>query len=309
MDSSDFIKGSFESKHGNLVLKVDMDELIALDPHARHRHDHTEMVCPSCKAEKRRQGNPYYSKQKLYIYDDSGIGFCQRCRTVYVPHFEPNPDKVILRLPNFNLTNEDTFDEVDSIPAVYNDGINFYLDADPINESIRNFYQKRRSDAVLKYMDTDLKFKYYNEEEIIVPFFWDGEPFFYQISYCHPVDLKYKTPPVKHKPIYCLRPGRRVVVLCEGIFDAIACLDIYPTCTIAALLGCDVTPYQVWMLRKLMPSQIIVYMDETELSLGIIDKLRTYPIADYCNFSYVESPNGEDPEEYLCRITNKIIVK
>jgi len=109
--------------------------------------------------------------------------------------------------------------------------------------------------------------------------------------------------------LYILRPGHSIIILCEGVFDAIACMDIYPNCTIAAALGCTVTPYQVWMLRRLMPSQIIVYMDESRLSLGVIEQLKEYPIADYCQFNYVAVNGEEDPEEYLCRVTGKVIQK
>lgn len=303
----DFIKGSMES-HGKLILKCDMDELRATDSHIHHKTDRDEMVCPACRAAKARQGNPYYSKQKLYIYKDSGVGYCHRCHTVYVPYFEPNPDKVLLTIPNFIPEDENNFTQIDTVPDIYNGGMDFYTTAPEISENLRGFLGRRRSDSVISHLD-ELKFKAYNDEELIVPFFWDGEPFFYQISYCHPKSLKYKTPPCKHKPIYVLNPGHSVVVICEGVFDAIACRELYPSCTIAAIIGSAVTPYQVWMLRKLLPSQIIVYLDDTELSLSIIDQLKGYPIADYCRLNYVESPNGEDPEEYLCRITGKVISK
>lgn len=305
--NDDFIKGSSSSK-GKLVLKVDMDELAATDPDRIEMLNDTRIICPLCKAEKTRQGNPYYSKRKLYLYKDSGLGYCQRCNTIFVPYFEPNPDKIIMRLPHFQVEDPYEFTELSKIPALFKGGIDYYNNAPPVSNKVKEFLRGRRSDAVMNHWD-ELKFRAYNDEEVLVPFFWDGEPFFYQTSYCHPKALKYHTPPVSNKPLYILRQGCPTVVLCEGIFDAIACLDIYPNCTIAAVLGKAVTPYQVWMLRRLLPSQIIVYLDKSQLSLNLITQLKEYPIAEYCQFSYVSIEGEEDPDEYLCRINNKTIIK
>lgn len=306
--TSDWIHGEGTSKRGKTILKVDMEEVFAMDPDRSETRTEYRCICPLCRDEKLRNGNPYYSKRKLYISKNLEIGYCHRCATIFVQYFEANPDELIrAHYPEFTLENSDTFDEISTIPMTYHDGMNFYYNAPELSTSAIDFLSKRRSNAVINNL-SDLKFRAYNDEEFIIPFFWDSKPFFYQINYAHPKALKYRTPPCPHKPIYVLRPGSQILVLCEGIYDAIACLEIYPGCTIAALLGCSVTPYQVWMIRKLLPSHIIVYMDETILSQNIISQLRTYPIAEYCEFSCVKS-NGEDPEEYLCRIHNKIIIK
>jgi hypothetical protein len=149
-----------------------------------------------------------------------------------------------------------------------------------------------------------LNFRCYNDKEIIIPFQYFGKPIYYQINYINPNPLKYLNPPIKRKPIYVLRQGSPFLVLCEGIYDAVALLELYPTCTPVALLGCDVTDYHIWMIRKLCPSQILIYMDETRLSMGIYHKLMKSPLSAYCQIGVVQS-DGSDPDEYLIKLSKQ----
>lgn len=71
-----------------------------------------------------------------------------------------------------------------------------------------------------------------------------------------------------------------------------------PDCIPCAILGSDISDYEIDFLRELVPREIKIYMDETKISLRVFEKLRT--IIDYCPLSIIKS-GGEDPEECLNR--------
>jgi hypothetical protein len=290
---NDYIK-SIRDHNGKIIVRVDVDELLVAQPNHGESTDHYILICPCCAAEKGHN----YSKTKLYLKKDKTIGFCQRCHAVYVPYIDTTSDEILLRwIPNFSKTTE--FNEVVTIPKLYNGGIDYYNSANDLSNELVEHLKERRNYAVIKYL-SELGFRCYNNDEIIIPFKFFGELIYYQINYRNPKGLKYLNPPIKHKPLYLPRqlPPGSDIVLCEGIYDAIALMEFYPQCTIAALLGCNITEYHIWMLRKLMPSRIYIFMDDTNLSRKVMKTLVSSKLTCFCGYSIIES-DGKDPDELL----------
>jgi hypothetical protein len=71
---------------------------------------------------------------------------------------------------------------------------------------------------------------------------------------------------------------------------------MYPDRTPFAVLGSDITPYQIAILRSYCPEDILIYMDKTDLSESIRTTIAKY--INYADFDIVKS-NGQDPEECL----------
>jgi hypothetical protein len=69
-----------------------------------------------------------------------------------------------------------------------------------------------------------------------------------------------------------------------------------PGWTPVAICGSQITDYQVQFLREYVPNEIKIYMDKTELSNGVMKKLKK--TIDYCPISVIWS-DGTDPEENL----------
>lgn len=302
-DHGDIIKSISEKDH-RILIKVDMDRLLESQSDHRVTEKHYVLTCPACIEEKLKRGEPHYNKKKLYITKDKKIGYCQRCHAIFIRYFEANVDDIILLggLPRFE-SYQTTFDSLAEIPPLYNGGMDYYKNGKPLTTELVEYLSWRRSYSVVKNLDL-LNYRCYNNEEIIIPFQYFGDTIYYQINYVNPNPLKYLNPPIKRKPIYVLRQGSPLLVLCEGIYDAVALLELYPTCTPVALLGCDITDYHIWMIRKLCPTQILIYMDETKLSLGIYHELMRSPLGSYCNISVVQS-DGTDPEELLIKLSKQ----
>lgn len=291
----EIIKSVHEGKNGKVIAKVDMDQLIASQPNAGENKDHYIITCPFCLQEHIDRGQPGYNKQKLYIKKDKTVGYCMRCHTIYVRYFDAVTDNIkLINVPDFHTVE---YDHIEKIPTHYSQGLDFYNNAKELSPALIEYLKGRRSSAVINNLDI-IKFRCYNDREILIPFYYMGELIYYQINYTNPVRLKYKNPPVKRKPLYILREGKPTVVISEGIYDAIANLDLFPDTTSIALLGCDITDYHIWMLRRLCPSKIYIFLDDTKLSTELATKLNNSLLASYCEIIVVQS-DGTDPDEYL----------
>jgi len=138
----------------------------------------------------------------------------------------------------------------------------------------------------------------------VIPFFFKGEMIYYQIRLIDGESrIKYFSPPIDHKPAYIIeKKENKNIIICEGVFDAIACLILYPNYTPFAVLGSSITDYQIWMLRSYIPDKIKIFMDKTELSVGIKERIRNF--VNYADIGIVPS-DGRDPEETLI---NKLLL-
>lgn len=248
--------------------------------------------CPFCK-------NEGHTKHKLYIKGDLTVGHCFVCTRSFVNvtdridlsfklssgllnyGFWGNNKFEVVPLTDPNWTLDKYFNEFDGYSQ---EGINYLLS--------RHKY--------LKDLWQPLGFKFW-EGNIVMPFKYHGNVFYYQIRFSGNSKIRYFFPPISAKPPYIIehgeRPGKNIII-CEGVFDAISLLIQAPSYTPVAVLGSSISDYQIGFIREYVPEKILVYMDETDISKRIADKIKSS--IGYCEVSIIPS-SGEDPEECMKR--------
>lgn len=248
-------------------------------------------LCPECYQRHVKEGKPNYRKLKLYVDRDLQYSHCFVCNSVYlddntlktgIKTFEPeisSRDWKLCKLGNdgyWSLDKFETFDEYDEIGIDYLAKKRYYL------------YKQM-------YKLFGIRFKDHNP---VIPFYYKGELIFYQMRLIDPNSrIKYFTPPTEFKNPYILEHGdNKKFVICEGTFDAIACRILFPDRTPFAVLGSNITSYQIEMLRTYLPEDILVYMDKTELSRNIMRTIQSK--INYVDIHIHES-DGMDPEEFM----------
>jgi hypothetical protein len=246
--------------------------------------------CPFCKEEG-------YEKEKLYIKGDLTVGHCFKCCRAFI-----NVNDNI----TYNYQTPKLFGGHELFNVVKLTDRTFSLDMfnnefDDYDEVGYKYLMNKRH----KFMDPlykILKFKFWNHN-IAMPFFYHGEIFYYQVRFTGKSKIKYFFPPIQKKPPYIIEHGEnKKFFICEGIFDAIAGLILYPDRTPFAVLGSSISDYQIEFLREYVPEDILIFMDETKISNSIRRKLQT--VIDYCPIK-VRRSDGQDPEEYLKHLINK----
>lgn len=240
--------------------------------------------CPFCKSEG-------YVKEKLYIKGDLTVGHCFKCHRAYLNVTDTIEYKI--KKPNlkFRSNNYDLVklnDKNWTLDMYYNE----FEDYDE-----RGYKYLLGRHEFMDPLYKVLGFKFYNHN-VVMPFFFHGELIYYQIRFTNKNPIRYYFPPISHKPIYVIDTGSKDLMICEGVFDTISSLLMYPDKTHIAVLGSTVSDYQIEMIRTYNPRSIKVYMDETKLSLGVIKKLKS--IIDNVEYTWVNS-DGEDPEERFKR--------
>lgn len=256
--------------------------------HETSNHEHI-VHCPFCK----REG---HSKHKLYIKGDLTAGHCFVCCREFIGiddelHFDIAVPETTL---NFGGYWKEPW-EVVKLP----DNQEWNLDK---FEWDFDDYDKKGVEYLLgrhKYLGELWKilgFKFC-DGNIVMPFFWKGELIYYQIRFTGASKIRYFFPPIKKKPPYIIhRDGISKLIICEGIYDAIANLILFPSYIPVAVMGSSINDYQLEFIRSYVPTEILIYMDETEISQRIADRIKT--AMDYCKIRIVKS-DGQDPEEKL----------
>lgn len=273
-------------------------DLDKLDMH--ETKDGYNAVCPVCKKnhELGIDGfylDPNYSKRKLGINQSRSIAHCFRCDSVIVSL--RNGDAVI-RVPKIhfkNLIGADDF-MIDTLLDVSEK----YDQSKEITDPMRKLLEMRSPG-----IDPDalgMKSARWNRPNILTPFYLNGSLIYYQLRFLDKITPKYFSPPIKNKPIYIPRKDYTSdIIICEGVYDAIALLKLYPDWTPVAILGSAITDYQCRLIRKyLIPDRIKIFMDDVKLSDKIKLTLMDTPLAYYVvDIEVVTEHDGEDPEEVL----------
>lgn len=257
--------------------------------------------CPYC-LEAYKTDHTYngpYEKFKLYVGENFEFAHCFRCDKIFLDI--ENGNKMEVSTPNYSS---------DTIKPVYKlQGEKWSVDLFPLfsektDEGVKYLRSRHRKLAQLYKL---LGIRFFKENPVI-PFFYKGELVYFQIRYVHPEKhqgRKYFNPPIDDKPAYIIEHGNnKKFVIVEGVFDAIACLLLYPDRTPLAVLQHSITKYQLGMLRSYVPEDILVYMDSTEFSERVADQIKD--VINYAPIS-VQPSNGEDPEEAYKRIRNEEI--
>lgn len=249
-------------------------------------------LCPICKENHKKQGDLNYNKLKLWIDKDFQYSQCWVCGTVFladnqeisthVKRLESSIDMSdwkLCKLGNDGYWTLDRFNEFDEFDQ---EGVDYLAK--------KRLYLYRDMYKLLK-----IRFKDHNP---VVPFFYKGELIYYQMRIIDSNSkIKYYSPTIEHKPPYILEHGdNKNWVISEGTFDAIADRILFPNCSTMGVLGSDITPYQVAILRSYCPENIMIYMDKTELSYRIKDTIEKY--INYAEIT-IHPSSGEDPEEAL----------
>ena len=167
--------------------------------------------------------------------------------------------------------------------------------SEKIDEKGLAYFRHRGNNRLIReYRNFDLRF---SDDGIYIPYYFDGEIKYYIKRLYKPIgDMKYFLPPIKSKPFYLIDRGSDVYVICEGPFDAMSIAMVYPDVNVLAISGSTMTTAQINSLDDRLPDKIIVWLDNTELSTNLRDKLKKKII--YADYNIVKS-NGDDPEEML----------
>lgn len=254
-----------------------------------HNDEHYILDCPACNAS--LMDNPVASqsggRSKLFIKVDLSVGYCVRCHSTFL-----NANKELyLKFPRLDYSHGTDWileksGYLKDIPK---------LKIDYSSDTLKHF-DSHRSPLVDKSKFAELKWERSN---IFIPFYYFEELIYFQLRYTDGEEPRYFSSPIWNKPVYIPRvPYKRKLVLVEGVFGAEACIHLYPDYLPVAVIGSDITPYQIFMIRNLVPSEILIYMDKTELSHRVLAILKGTTLANYCEFKIIES-EGMDPEEFL----------
>ena len=281
-----------KKKNGQRIVFCKLDELLE-DVSGVHSveelhstNGHYICHCPFCNAEG-------HTKEKLYIKDDLSVGHCFVCTRAFVN---------VVDDVNVNY-------QVPQLFGSFNQGLHLVKLEDPewsIDKYYNEFddFDQKGYDYLLsrhgfmKDLYKLLEFKFV-DGNVVMPFKYHQDIFYYQIRFSGKNKIKYFFPPIQSgaKPPYIIENGdKKKFIICEGVYDAISLLIQAPGYTPMAVLGSCITDYQIEFLREYLPEKILIYMDETNISIRIANKLKS--VIDYCPIKIIKS-DGTDPEETM----------
>lgn len=256
---------------------------------------HIIYFCPCCTT---KRGKPD-EKGKFYWSDTKLTGYCFLCNTVFLPESDLEQSDIKLNSVINKLIDDPGNKVFERPPSLrYN-----FLDLD---NKVENYLRNRNK--YLPQLSEYLGITRWEGEStgVVIPFLYYDYVARYQVRFINPADpkRKYYISPGDHKLLYSpthlfmdYKLNGPIITLCEGIFDAIALMIMgYPNPV--ATLGSTVTDYQIYQLRKLAPEEVIIVMDETQISRDLMYRLKPYLplVSEYYPLAF---ENGRDPEEEL----------
>jgi hypothetical protein len=285
-------------KDGSILVFCDFKELLmdafnvkSMEEVEKYQHNDKEYIirCPLCKEE--------HTKHKLYIKSDLTVGHCFLCGRNYF-NITDNID-ISFKIPEFDMFGyKKEFDIVKLSDSIWSlDKFKYEFD-DYSDIGVK--YLKQRN-IYLEDLYKVLGFKFF-DNNIVIPFYYKGELIYYQIRFTGNGKIRYFLPNIKPKPAYFIErddpDSKQRIMICEGVFDAIAILIQAPEYTPVAVLGSSISDYQLDMIRDYsgFVKEIRIWMDETSISKKIANKVKT--VIDYCPISIIKS-SGDDPEESM----------
>lgn len=293
-----------KKKDGSVLVFCSFEELLmdafkakSMEEVEKHAHNEKEYIirCPLCKDE--------HTKYKLYITTDLTVGHCFLCGRSYI-NVTDNVD-VSFKVPEFNMFRPGCkeFELVKLNDAIWSLD-KFKYEFDDYSEVGVNYLKNRN--VFLGDLYKVLGFKFF-DNNVVIPFYYNGELIYYQIRFTGNSKIRYFLPNIKPKPAYFIEradeDSRKRIMICEGVFDAMAVLIQAPEYTPVAVLGSSISDYQLDMIRNYSGyvKEVRVWMDETPISIRIAEKIKT--VIDYCPISIIKS-KGPDPEEIMLRRMN-----
>lgn len=271
------------------VVRLNFDELLPPDErYTCKQNDEWYIIqCPKCREELN------YIKPKLYLSKSLDFGYCHRCNRVFLDNtLNVNSEKIKSSTSILDYLNAarctDYLDEFKRVGDIEKG-------SDTIDEKGIAYFRHRGNNRLIReYRNYDLRF---SDDGIYIPYYFDGEIKYYIKRLYKPMgDMKYYLPPIKSKPYYLIDRGSDTYIICEGPFDAISIAMVYPNVNVMAVSGSTMTTAQINSLNDLLPDKIVVWLDDTQLSTSLMEKLKKKIV--YADIGIVKS-NGEDPEELL----------
>lgn len=281
-------------KVGRTYETIDINTLHVVNK----RPTHLICLCPECK---NKLDKPDL-KGKLYFSIKKKVGLCFRCNTVFYPiedEEDKNNNKDIRDLQNNiekYLNKNSIVDDEDTFSPVA-------LKFEKLNRTLLE-YLNNRNPLILSILDMlGLGGWYGKDTGVVTPFIYNGNVIKFQVRYItrEKGDNEYYTMP---GPKYLYSPfhtstklfTERTISICEGTYDAIA-LAIMGYPNPLAILGKCITQVQLSQIRKMVPYNCWILLDEKKLGYGILKQLKSEigSISEYI----VSDFNGPDPEEYL----------
>ena len=288
-------------KNGEIVVFCKFEDLLkeaygvkTMEEVRSHLTANDEYIihCPFCKAEG-------HKKHKLYIKGDLSVGHCFVCTRAFCNVSDEIDAKV--KAPDFMCN---LFGHQDFKPVFLSDP-NWSLDRynyefDDYSEVGVNYLIGRH--GFMKDLYKPLGFRFL-DDNVVMPFYYHGEVFYYQIRFTGDSKIRYYFPPISAKPPYIIeRNDNKKFIIQEGVYDAIANMIMAPEYTPMSVLGASISDYQMEFLKEYAPEESIVYMDETKISVRIANKLKGAGF--FCPIHIIKS-DGEDPEEHMKAILNR----
>lgn len=273
------------------IIAIDSLELV------NETTSHRIFLCPCCLTKTGKDD----TTGKLYFSDDKALGLCFRCNTVFFPSEEKfyKVDAVLKRAISKSLGLLNALNAKLEDPSVLKFDFN-----EPTIDDLK--YLRSRNPLIIPLIDyLGLKSWTGSRPGIISPFIYKNYVGGLQVRFKDKAKPKYWTHPgakIPYSPNHVLSDFKlkreKTVTLCEGVYDAIALLILgYPNPL--ALLGSSLTDYQSLILRKLMPENAFIAMDEYSISAEVRRTLKSSvsSIVD----TQIVTFGGDDPEEFLVK--------
>lgn len=255
------------------------------------------IACPICSRPELLIGYDEHRRRKLQT--DGYIGYCFRCnRTFLNPH---ESDSDYTELSKFDVSTKlhrydvdalstDLFDSFDELGV---DGLRYLQSRDPIF-----------SDKFCKSMNIKSV-----QNGVVIPFYLDNNLVYYVIRFIKSIGgRRYHMPPTHNKPLFIPSLiSKTKFIIVEGVFDAFACMLLYPEYTPCAVLGSKITFNQVkYLSERYSPESILVYLDDSSKSTKTKEFIKS-TWKGLFDIEIVDS-DGTDPEEYLNKLLNETII-
>lgn len=282
------------------IIKTDLKKLVS-ESNPKLSGNEYQIECPICK-----QLGYNYQKRKLYVKDDFSVGYCFRCGTKFKNKIDFN-----------NIGNDFVFNISKQKPKEFNGeekiDVKYYLESDDFNKTGVKYLESRRSWLKENYSELGIKFR---NDRLIIPFFKGGdiknEVIFYQCRFYDPEKSgkRYLIPSSTNKPIYLSPNGNnnsKIMILCEGPFGAISISNSFPEYKCGAVMGSNISDYQLYLLSKMEITHFILYFDNEEINKKAKKILsERFP---FCSFISLKSPCGDPEDDLINNLVPKINLK
>lgn len=291
-------------------LKQYIDDLRSEKSVSGNYKGDTIIPCPYCY-EAYKHDSSYsgvYRKKRLYVYQDYTMGHCFRCDNIFVQENDENIsiDELINQLfkrDSYFLKELIPVDDVETpdIPLLGKvDSIEYFNSLKNRNETGQKYLLEKRHRFFNEKLIDMLGIRFEENGNVVFPFYIDGKLKFYQ---CKNINFNKRDQndepyhnPADNKPPYIINGKTNKWILCEGVFDAVAC---YIMCSgeysIMALLGSSISDYHAKILKNHIPDAIYIMMDEYSISQKIQYTLNK-KVQLRSNIIYTD---GRDPEERM----------